>query len=425
MLSLNRRIKLKIYLLAGLALVVSGCSTSDTKQARVLTPIDIELGAETRPLAFRKVVIKIPRNVPIGEIQAGWLCIKQSDLKVRGGRYQLDDELFTDVFRDEFERNGYRLVGDPDALFEDRSLSEAEFLVAALITDIEANVCYTPSLGFGDVTTNAKVYLEAEWQVYSTLDRKVVFTTSTDGNANSDNDADTAFGEAFAIAAQNLLANKEFHQLLTIGAPLGPAFSGESLQIAGLRSGSSGQLDLVALRASVVTVRSPLGHGSGFFLSEDGYLLTNEHVVKDASLVRVVLSSGREVPADVIRTDSRRDVALLKVPNEGFVPVFLASNEPDVGADVYVLGSPLEEDLQGTVSKGIISGYRVERGQRYLQSDVNVQPGSSGGPMVDGRGNVVGLTVSGLSSVGGTSVGLNFFVPISEALSALKVGRTN
>jgi serine protease Do len=88
--------------------------------------------------------------------------------------------------------------------------------------------------------------------------------------------------------------------------------------------------------------------------------------------------------------------------------------------EVYTIGTPLDAKLGQTVTKGVVSGYREEYGQRMIQSDVNILPGNSGGPLLDRNGNVVGIAVSGMSSLG-VGVGVNYFVPIEDALEALRI----
>ena len=84
------------------------------------------------------------------------------------------------------------------------------------------------------------------------------------------------------------------------------------------------------------------------------------------------------------------------------------------------IGAPLSEKLQGTVSKGIISSYRIEKGFRYIQSDVNILPGSSGGPLINSKGHVLGISVKGLV-IKGSPVGINYFFPITDVFEALNL----
>jgi serine protease Do len=123
-----------------------------------------------------------------------------------------------------------------------------------------------------------------------------------------------------------------------------------------------------------------------------------------------------------VATNSARDVALVRTEPSGLGGLPLRTAEPRVGDRVFVVGSPKDEDLESTVSGGIISAFRSLDGLRYIQSDTNVLPGNSGGPMFDEQGNVIAITVAGLFGEGS---GLNLFIPIAEALRALNIERVD
>jgi len=177
-----------------------------------------------------------------------------------------------------------------------------------------------------------------------------------------------------------------------------------------------------ALQAAVVTIALDDSAGSGFFISGDGYLLTNQHVVKDNKFVNVKLTTGRQMPGEVIRSNKARDIALVKVNESNMAALPLLLESPDVASEVYAVGSPQGPRYSTTITKGIISAYRTEHGLSFIQSDVATHPGSSGGPMVDRFGNVVAACVSG-AQIPGTTMGssLNFFIPIADALKFLAV----
>lgn len=174
---------------------------------------------------------------------------------------------------------------------------------------------------------------------------------------------------------------------------------------------------------SVVTIRAGQYHGSGFFVSEDGLIITNSHVVGEAKFVGIVLNNGLETRGEVLRRNDRRDVALVKVDLR--VPEALAIRETDVKSleRVYAVGSPLIEDLKSTVTSGVVSAVRHDSktGLLMIQADVPVTGGNSGGPLLDDQGNIVGLTVAGYTA----GEGLNLFIPIAEALEVLKIGLVN
>jgi S1-C subfamily serine protease len=178
-----------------------------------------------------------------------------------------------------------------------------------------------------------------------------------------------------------------------------------------------------ALQAAVVTIiMEGGGHGSGFFISMDGYLLTNQHVAQDSKFVTIKLTTGRQMPGEVLRSHKARDVALVKVNESAMAALPLQLEPPDVLSEVYAVGTPFREMYSTTISKGIVSAYRTVNDLKLIQSDVAIHGGSSGGAMVDRFGNVVAISVSGITESAeklGTS--LNFFIPIADALTFLAV----
>jgi serine protease Do len=157
------------------------------------------------------------------------------------------------------------------------------------------------------------------------------------------------------------------------------------------------------------------GVGSGFLISADGYVVTNNHVVDGAKTVQVTTDDGRTLDAKVIGADSKTDVALLKVTEGGNFPfVKLAKGSPRVGDWVVAIGNPF--GLGGTVTSGIVSARGRDIGagpyDDFLQIDAPINKGNSGGPTFNLQGEVVGMNTAIYSPSGG-SVGLAFAVPAS------------
>ncbi|MEM6382486.1 MAG: trypsin-like peptidase domain-containing protein [Pseudomonadota bacterium] len=154
------------------------------------------------------------------------------------------------------------------------------------------------------------------------------------------------------------------------------------------------------------------GEGSGFFISEDGFLVTNNHVVDGADEVTVVMQDGTELEAQVLGTDSRTDLALLKVDGADFTFVRLADAQPRIGERVIAIGNPF--GLGGSVTSGIVSqqGRDIQPGpfDEFLQIDAAINRGNSGGPTFNMRGEVVGVNTAIFSPSGG-NVGIAFAVP--------------
>ncbi|TCB56983.1 Do family serine endopeptidase [Acinetobacter terrestris] len=160
------------------------------------------------------------------------------------------------------------------------------------------------------------------------------------------------------------------------------------------------------------------GYGSAFFISKDGYLLTNHHVVEDASKVTIMLNDRREIDATVVGSDERTDVALLKVNGSNF-PELRTGNVDRlrVGEPVLAIGSPFGFDY--SASAGIVSAkmrnMMGETSVPFIQTDVALNPGNSGGPLFNQNGEVVGVNSRIFSGTGGY-MGLSFSIPIDVAM---------
>ncbi len=162
------------------------------------------------------------------------------------------------------------------------------------------------------------------------------------------------------------------------------------------------------------------GQGSGFFISADGYAVTNNHVVDKAETVEVSTDDGKTHKAKVIGTDPRTDLALIKVEGGPFPYVKLADNTPRIGDWVLAVGNPF--GLGGTVTAGIVSARGRDIGASayddFIQIDAPVNKGNSGGPTFDTEGNVIGVNTAIFSPSGG-SVGIAFAIPASTVQSVV------
>jgi serine protease Do len=164
-----------------------------------------------------------------------------------------------------------------------------------------------------------------------------------------------------------------------------------------------------------------MAQGSGFFISADGYVVTNNHVVENAKAVTITRIDGTELAAKVVGTDPKTDLALLKVSDKGDYPfVALAREAPMVGDWVVAIGNPF--GLGGTVTAGIVSAHGRDIGSGpyddYLQIDAPINKGNSGGPTFNLKGEVVGVNTAIFSPSGG-SVGLAFAIPASTVTSVV------
>jgi serine protease Do len=164
-----------------------------------------------------------------------------------------------------------------------------------------------------------------------------------------------------------------------------------------------------------------MGQGSGFFISADGYAVTNNHVVEKAESVEVTTDDGKTFTAKVIGTDPKTDIALIKVEGRGDFPhVTLADKAPRIGDWVLAVGNPF--GLGGTVTAGIVSARGRDIGagpyDDFIQIDAPVNKGNSGGPTFDVDGNVIGVNTAIYSPSGG-SVGIAFAIPADTVKSVV------
>ena len=215
---------------------------------------------------------------------------------------------------------------------------------------------------------------------------------------------------------------EEYHYAAAIGKARGEyAHAVQQLDQAPLTEVSMAyQMVAQRIRPSVVSVKAfkskEVGFGSGVILTADGYIMSNAHVIKDSRKFQVELYDRRQVTAELVGVDNESDLAVLKIEADNLIPaVWGDSDSIEVGSMVWAIGSPYE--FTQTITSGILSG-KNRRGdinhkkQTLLQTDAAVNPGNSGGPLVDTQGKVIGINTS---IFGKTFQGISFAVPSSTA----------
>lgn len=177
---------------------------------------------------------------------------------------------------------------------------------------------------------------------------------------------------------------------------------------------------LKKVTTSVVTIERKEGFGSGFIISKDGYIITNNHVTNDEKNITVKLSDNVKYKAEIVKTNKDYDLALIKIMADSLRPLTIGNSavcEP--GDEVFAIGTPIERSLSQTVTKGIISGYREYNGVNFLQTDVSINPGNSGGPLLNDKGEIVGIATMKYSGKG--IEGIGFCIPANVMLEMLNI----
>lgn len=373
-------------------------------------------GSTPTPVKLARVLVQMTQGDQYGVVRGGVLCEESYAVHWKAA----DDEpvsTYAPIFVSELSAAGFRAEGDPTNLFEERS---ADISVGVVIRNVRSNFCSRAPLFGTERMVSGKLMFEADWQVYSTLRQQVVARVPTQGGfvieKGVPNGFSLAFTQAFAEHVRQLAASEAFRAAVTGPVSLnGPA---AALSPIAFKAAPIAKRPVAASSESVIAVFAGDGHGTGFLISADGYVLTNHHVVGGTKYVKVRWPDRTETLGEVVRSDRRRDVALIKVDAAGRKPLALRAGAASLGEAVFAIGTPLDAKFQGTVTKGIVSSNRTYDGQTFIQSDVNINPGNSGGPLLDEDGAVLGLAVSGFR-IGDAPTGLNLFIPIADALDAL------
>ncbi len=441
----------KIYIVLLFPVLVSCNTTGAMSVPKAPTPQLISVNkpiSQQSSFVLQKVVANIKRGTAIGHFPSsgnmgsvgvdGYLCNDshsgKSTMDWGAGSSVLGNwstEL-GEIFYETLNTNGFNVAGDPKDLFgQNKSVASAEYLVGASITQIKSNFCEDHHWWDGRPLNeySGEMYLNVTWTVFSNLTQREVMEIQSGGYhrqiATKKEGIILTFHNAFAAAVESFISTKEFQDIALKAENAGStlqAFKGQPLQLV-LPEVSQEIIEnkLDTVLSAVVTIRSGAGHGSGFIINEDGYILTNAHVVNEATNVAVILNNGLEILGEVIRTNEQRDVALVKVPLRIPSPLPIRHKQAENLEKVYVIGSPLKEELQSSVTSGIVSAYRnsSDPNSSYIQSDAAISPGNSGGPLLDQYGNVMGISVSKLT--GNSAEGINLFIPALNALDALKI----
>lgn len=174
-------------------------------------------------------------------------------------------------------------------------------------------------------------------------------------------------------------------------------------------------------QATVLVSVKQVGHGSGIIISTDGYLITNHHVIAADGEILIRLTNGDTYRPTIIHMDEEHDLALLKIEGSFIALPKAQPNSYETGDEVFAIGAPWVEDMQDTVTKGIISAIRNMDDRIIIQTDAKINPGNSGGPLINVSGNIVGINTSGFGGENGSSSGVDFSVDINHAFQRLGI----
>jgi len=425
-------------LIMAFALVASASAAERTrKKAEEVPPPppQFRVDVATRSMSVTKLLIQVPVGFTVGKYCYDLFCGESqqilSDYAFRG----VPHSEFGNQFMEEAQAAGYKLPTASSDLFQSGDTVQAELQVGAVIAEFTAKGRREEMIVTQNYSLDAT--MAVEWQVFDPLEKKILFRGSSRGAARVSNreGAQTlprdAARAAFREASKAILMHPEF--LAAVKDPRGgqapqagvlfeeasPSTPPAPFQITRLPLHTRTFQEQVAdLRAQVVTVITGSGTGSAFYIA-DGLLLTNHHVISGHTRVKIRFFGGREIDGDVVNSNAKRDIALLRTEKVGLPGLPLQLDKPEITSPTFVIGSPLGEKNEGSISTGIVSGFRDNEAGPMIQSDVGITHGNSGGPMFDAKGNVTGVAVQSLRDNYGTPTPVRYFIPIDDALKSL------
>jgi serine protease Do len=350
----------------------------------------------------------------IGKFGQGLFCSDKTDIPYTKGIDQYNVTRVSKTFTEQGQLLGYPKYEGDESAFAEKLGAEANYRLGITLLAQNYDICGDDK----EVSGSGSVKMRLE--LFSTALQKIVYSKNIEGTFASPKKIKMEIFDdsVFAAALEQVFLDPKYVRLFSedaAGTEYGPA---DKIKIKnGVKVTGGIVKNSKSLLSTVVTVESGLGHGSGFMIGKEGYIISNYHVVGEAKFVKIRFSGGQSVIGTVIRTDPVRDVALLKTESEPSMVVFIRDTPVKVGDEVFAMGSPFGEELSGTMTRGIVSADRLLSGQKFIQSDVSINPGNSGGPLVDATGEVV--AIAELKKQDAAGIGL--FIPISEVLEKLGV----
>jgi serine protease Do len=274
-----------------------------------------------------------------------------------------------------------------------------------------------------DYTGNC--FIECEWQLFDLSNLKTPIKTFNIKTTNfrTGNNYELLLHEMISLSERSLLEDESLYDLLvSTEQKYLEKSKGEIIKIplSLNRSYTNSSLMLKEVVSSIVTVETTDKFGSGVFITDNGYLITNYHVIEGNNPVFVKIDKEKKVKAEIVKFNKDFDLAILKVNVTNIKGLsFYDSDQTSLGEDVYAIGTPLDKKLAQSISKGIISGYREFNGVNFIQSDVSINSGNSGGPMLNSKGEIIGINT--LKASGKDVSGVGFSIPSNIVLKMLNI----
>jgi S1-C subfamily serine protease len=272
-------------------------------------------------------------------------------------------------------------------------------------------------------------YCEAEysitWQVYDKENRKVIYSAQSTGSSRIKGVSLEVALIAFKACFRNFLSDASYVRTLDEYLDVKSSRRAEDVNIRYYKTYTSQPRRIVEFAGrAVIAVKTEVGHGSGFVFNEDGYAITSYHVVQGVNTIDAIMHDGKIIQTKIITTQPDKDLAIIKLSGSGYdYLAFGDVSQAPVGSTVYAIGAPVVLELAQSVSRGVVSGYRDSEKYTLVQTDATVNPGNSGGPLIDESGRVIGIVALKIPVEYGIE-GLGFGISINDAIECFNLSDT-
>ncbi|MEM1326372.1 MAG: S1C family serine protease [Bacteroidota bacterium] len=349
-----------------------------------------------------------------------------------GDHLKLENTIFSDLLKELLHEKGYIDTteatfggGFSDDLFVNATIKSYTIHQMTTYKGLMNSGSYVSDMARGFVYSDVIIDWQALDYYKSPVYETEISTTSgqfvlTDLENNYEDVLKKSLSDAIEYGLIEFMNRDEVQRLLLEESQLAQEANYEKIMLPAADGYVSSLSEAVK---SAVTIKTDKGHGSGFFVTADGYIVTNYHVVANQKDLQVIMNDESVYEeVEVVRFSKIYDLALLKVNANDVLPYQINTAEKvELASDVYAIGTPALEDLSQTISKGIVSGIRKTpaNDSRLIQTDASINPGNSGGALVSKEGELIGVVSSKLRGYG--VEGVAFGIPTSEIFRALKV----
>ncbi len=297
--------------------------------------------------------------------------------------------------------------------------AQARYFIKAEVLKTRYDVIASSQYGSTKFVTECE--MNVKWQLVDRNDDVKFEVTTTGLSLKQEKGGTAVFYDAFENSFYEFLYNDDIYTIVEqTGDLINETENFSMIKIAKPKIKVESDKIINNATNSIVTIENNKSHGSGCIISEDGYIVTNYHVVGGSDKVSVKFKSGVSLEGTVVRVNEEYDLALIKVAGSGYTPLPISEDrEVNTGSDIYAIGTPADKTLGQTVTKGIISGTRKIADKEFIQTDVSINPGSSGGGLINKQGYLVGIVNAKL--VGASVEGIGFAIPSYIIFDQLKI----